>query len=252
MVTSDNRFTAYLVLGLAGLIGGGTLLVFMVYLYIGPLKLVNLGLSESTILCLDAFLCLLFFVQHSVMIRKSFLQRLARFLPSEFEAAFYAIVAGFVLLLLLVFWQESSYTIAAPQGILRWLLRAVYFLSLAVFAWGVWSLGKFDPFGIIPILNHLRGTRKPAMPFIVCGPYRLVRHPWYISLILMIWSYPNLTLDRLLFNVLFTAWMVIGTLLEERDLAATFGNDYLAYQQRVPMLIPYRLSLFRKPIEDHD
>jgi protein-S-isoprenylcysteine O-methyltransferase Ste14 len=186
------------------------------------------------------------------MIRKSFRQRLARFLPSEYDAAFFAIIAGFVLLLLLVFWQESSYTIAAFQGNLRWLLRAVYFLSLAGFAWGLWSLGEFDPFGIIPILNHLRGTRKPAMPFIVCGPYRLVRHPLYFLLILMIWSYPNLTLDRLLFNVLCTAWMVIGTLLEERDLVTTFGDDYLAYQQQVPMLIPYRLGLFRKPIEDHD
>ena len=60
MITFGNRFTAYCVLGLAGLIGGGTLLLFMLFLYIGPLKLVNLGLSESSILFLDVFLCLLF------------------------------------------------------------------------------------------------------------------------------------------------------------------------------------------------
>jgi protein-S-isoprenylcysteine O-methyltransferase Ste14 len=134
---------------------------------------------------------------------------------------------------------------------LRWLLRAVYFLSLAGFTWSLLSLGEFDPFGIIPILNYLRGTRKPAMPLTVCGPYRLVRHPLYILLILMIWSYPNLTLDRLLFNVLCTAWMVLGTLFEERDLVATFGDDYRKYQQQVPMLIPYRPSLYRKTIDGH-
>jgi len=252
MITFVNRLTAYLVLGLAGLIGGGTLLLFMVYLYIGSLKLVTLGLSESDILLLDAFLCLLFFVQHSVMIRKSFRERLARFLPSEYDSAFFAIVAGFVLLMLLVHWQESSYLIAAPQGILWWLLRAVFFLSLAGFAWSLWALGEFDPFGILPILNHLHATRKPEMPLTYRGPYRLVRHPILMVMILMIWSYPKLTLDRLLFNVLFTVWIVVGTLLEERDLVRSFGNDYLAYQQRVPMLIPYRLSLFRKPIEDRD
>jgi len=252
MMASNNRFTAYLVLGLAGLIGGSSLLLFIIFLYNGPLKLVNFNLSETATLCLDALLCLMFFVHHSVMIRKSFRQKLDRFIPSQYDSAFFAIVAGFVLLMMLVFWQESSYTIATAHGPLYWLLRSIYFLSLAGFMWGLWSLGEFDPFGIIPILNHLRGTKKTAMPFIVRGPYHLVRHPLYILFILMFWSYPILTLDRLLFNVLCTTGMVIGTVLEERDLVAAFEDDYLAYQQRVPMLIPYRLSLFRKLNDGHD
>jgi len=58
---------------------------------------------------------------------------------------------------------------------------------------------------------------------------------------LMIWSYPNLTADRMLFNVLCTIWMIIGTVLEERDLVVSFGKTYRDYQNKVPMLIPYRL-----------
>jgi protein-S-isoprenylcysteine O-methyltransferase Ste14 len=47
----------------------------------------------------------------------------------------------------------------------------------------------------------------------------------------------DLTADRLLFNVLWTAWMIIGTVLEERGLLASFGDAYRDYQTEVPMLI---------------
>ena len=62
--------------------------------------------------------------------------------------------------------------------------------------------------------------------------------------LVIIWCSPDVTADRLLFNVLFTAWIVLGTLLEERDLAAEFGETYSDYQRKVPMLIPWKL---RKP-----
>jgi methanethiol S-methyltransferase len=36
-----------------------------------------------------------------------------------------------------------------------------------------------------------------------------------------------------------TGYVIIGTLLEERDLIATFGDDYRRYRERVAMLIPF-------------
>jgi protein-S-isoprenylcysteine O-methyltransferase Ste14 len=79
------------------------------------------------------------------------------------------------------------------------------------------------------------------MPLTVRGPYRWVRHPLYLLVLIMIWSCPDLTLDRLLFNILWTVWIYIGALLEERDLVADFGDAYRHYQQKVPMLIPFRI-----------
>jgi protein-S-isoprenylcysteine O-methyltransferase Ste14 len=35
--------------------------------------------------------------------------------------------------------------------------------------------------------------------------------------------------------------MVVGTVLEERDLVAAFGDAYREYQRKVPMLIPCRV-----------
>ena len=79
------------------------------------------------------------------------------------------------------------------------------------------------------------------MPFSVRGPYRWVRHPFYSFTLVLIWSSPEVTADRLLFNVLFTVWIVIGTRLEEGDLVAIFGEAYRHYQRDVPMLVPYRI-----------
>jgi len=45
--------------------------------------------------------------------------------------------------------------------------------------------------------------------------------------------------DRLLFNVLWSAWILAGTLLEERDLSREFGAEYGSYAKNVPMLIPF-------------
>ena len=69
----------------------------------------------------------------------------------------------------------------------------------------------------------------------------MVRHPLYLFSILMIWSCPDLTTDRLLFNILWTVWIVIGAFFEERDLVAEFGDLYLEYRKRVPMFIPSRI-----------
>jgi protein-S-isoprenylcysteine O-methyltransferase Ste14 len=202
---------------------------------------VNLGLGETEKLWLNASLSVAFFIQHSFMIRRPYRKWLAEFIRVEYHGALYTIASGVVLLMIVVFWQKSANTFAAPQGIFRWMMHAVYFLSIAGMAWGIRALGSFDPFGFSPILYHMRGKKEPSRPFVARGPYCWVRHPLYLFSLLMIWSCPDLTLDRLLFNVLWTAWIIIGAVLEERDLVATYGEAYRSYQSKVPMLIPYRI-----------
>ena len=236
-----SRSLTYLMLACAGLIGGGGLLIFMTFLFRGPYNLVDLGMSESQVLIFDAFLCLLFFTQHSLMARKPFRQRLSRTLPVQYTGAFYAEASGIAVLALVVFWQETAYTLVSPQGLIHLILRAIFVMAIAGVAWTIWTLGLFVNFRLQPMVDDLRDKQSASRLVTDRGPYRWVRHPLYLSSLLMIWSNPNLTLDRLLFNLLFTVWVIVAILLEERGLVATFGEAYRSYQREVPLLIPWRI-----------
>jgi protein-S-isoprenylcysteine O-methyltransferase Ste14 len=244
-VESPPSILDYILIPLTLLFGWSSLILTMIFIYWGPLDLVKLGVGEASALALNSFLSLGFFVQHSGMIRKSYRRWSGQFIEEKYHGAWYTISSSLCLILFVVFWQQSSYTLVSVQGPLRWLLRGVFYLSLAGVMWGLWSLGKIDAFGLDPIRNPDPGSSANSGRLMVRGPYRWVRHPLYTFCLLMIWSYPDLTADRLVFNILWTAWIVVGTVLEERDLVDSFGEEYRNYQNRAPMLIPNSIRPIR-------
>ncbi len=240
-----RRAVAYVMLGAAGLLGWGALLAFMVFLFTGSSPISWTGGERSNALWWDTGLSLAFFAVHSGLVRRSFRAWSARFIPEVFAGAVYAIASGVILIAVLLFWRDAEPLYMAPAGAVRWSFRAAFLLASVVFLWGGMSLRGFDPCGVKPILDRLRGASPRLMPFSARGPYRWVRHPLYVAMIVLMWSCPDLTVDRLLFNVLWTGWMLMVTTLEERDLVAQFGREYRGYQQRVPMFIPRTIGPLR-------
>ena len=236
----ESTLIAHTVLALSALLGGVSLLAFGLALALGPFEILGLGLSPKAALLWDGGLCLVFFVQHSGMVRASFRALLGRRVPEHYHLALYSMASGIALLLLVGLWQTPDLSLLVVQGAPRWILRGVFVLTGAGFLWAVRSLGSFDTFGLEPIRSHLRGRASRSMPLAIRGPYRWVRHPLYSLFLVLLWSCPDVTADRLLFNGLFTVWIVAGTLLEERDLVDQFGEPYREYQRQVPMLIPWR------------
>lgn len=241
---STKDFVAYLVLVIASLVGSLSLLLFGFFLFGYSFTVIDLGFSRTGVIALNSLLCLLFFFQHSVMVRKGWRQHLSPIIPLHFQGSLYTAASGIVLAGLVLFWQNSGQTLISLQGFSRWVAHGIFFASLIGMMWGMRALKSFDVFGNQQILSHTGVSHVQAMPLAIRGPYRWVRHPLYFFTLLMIWSCPDVTVDRLLFNTLFTAWIVLGTLLEERDLVAEFHQDYQNYQRKVPMLIPWK---FLKP-----
>jgi methanethiol S-methyltransferase len=227
------------IIGLTFFIGNVSLVLFSVFLFIGPLRLTHFAWSESAALGWDAFISSLFFVQHSGMVRKTVRGRMSSAIPPGYQDALYTIVSGLLLIVVVVFWQASAAAVYELHGPFRWMARAMFFLAICGFAWGVLSLRSFDAFGIKAIMARDSGRQARPQEFAVRGPYLWVRHPLYLFVILLIWTCPDVTVDRLLFNILWTAWICLGAVLEERDLLASFGRAYREYQQKVPMLIPF-------------
>jgi protein-S-isoprenylcysteine O-methyltransferase Ste14 len=239
-VTGPSRIAVRVTAGAAHLIGGLSLLAFGAFLFGAPVSLLDLGLPHGGVLLLDLGLCLGFFLQHSGMIRRSFRSRLSRRVPSECTAAIYAIASGLALSVLMILWQPTEVTLYSIHGPVRWVLRGVFVASILGFVWGIRALRSLDAFGVEPLENLLHGRPLRETPLTIRGPYQWVRHPLYLFVLAMLWSNPDVPTDRLVLNASFTAWIVIGSILEERDLVADFGDDYRRYQTQVPMLMPTR------------
>jgi len=103
-------------------------------------------------------------------------------------------------------------------------------------AFAVWSVGA-------EIIRG-EGTPVPAVPtrwLVASGPFRYCRNPMTLGTILAysgiaIWAG---TLSGLVFALLFgAALLVYLKTVEEKELAARFGEDYLAYKRKTPFLIP--------------
>jgi len=221
---------------LAPLLGGGGLLLLAAW----PRGLLDLHLGDGAALAWDALLSCAFFLQHSLMVRRPVKARLARHVPARQVAAIYSVASGLVLGLVVVLWQPTGARLATVAGPARWIGLALTALALAGFAWGVASLRGFDAFGDRALRRHALGEPERPPVLMIRGPYRWVRHPLYLFALILFWSNLDLTADRLLFDVLWTAWIVAGTMLEERDLVAELGAPYREYQRRVPMLLPWR------------
>lgn len=232
---------AHTVAYLSHFLGLGSLLFFTLFLFLGQFNIITLDLKESQILFFDAFLSLLFFFQHSIMIRITIRKKISEHIGSEYYAAFYSIVSGIVLIIMILLWQKSSDKIFAAEGIFYWILRALFFISLAGFYWGITSLRSFDPFGVNEIKRKIYNKIPKPMPLSVNGAYKWMRHPLYFFMLIMIWACSELTADRLVFNILWSAWIFIGAKFEERDLISEFGDHYKEYQKKVPMIIPYKI-----------
>jgi protein-S-isoprenylcysteine O-methyltransferase Ste14 len=120
----------------------------------------------------------------------------------------------------------------------RLVLDGAFFLGSVIVYLSALLLDHFELLGLRQAVSHFLGRpeAKPALK--TSGIYRLVRHPLMLGLFMVFWASPRMTAGHLLFAVAMTLYILIGTMLEEKDLIRHFGNVYLHYIRRVPRYFP--------------
>jgi len=198
-------------------------------------------LAEALIV--NLLLMSVFAVQHSVMARKQFKAWWTQFVPPQVERSTYVLLSSLALVLL--FWQWRPMPVPVWQIADPYLATAVTVLSFVgwlIVLTSTFLINHFELFGLQQVVNNLAGRSASAERFRTPLYYKFVRHPLYLGFIIAFWAAPTMTIGRLLFAAVTTAYIFVGILLEERDLVELFGDEYRRYRQRVSMLVPWRKS----------
>jgi len=192
----------------------------------------------------NLILMALFAAQHSIMARKPFKEWWTQFVPPAIERSTYVLVAS--LLLALLFWQWRPLPTIVWQVTNPQVAAALTGLSFVGFGLALMSsflINHFELFGLHQVVRNMAGNATPEPRFHTPVLYRVVRHPLYLGFIIAFWVAPVMSVGHLLFAAVTTAYILVGIVLEERDLVEIFGDEYRRYQARVAMLVP----LWRKP-----
>ncbi|MCX5818980.1 MAG: NnrU family protein [Deltaproteobacteria bacterium] len=87
--------------------------------------------------------------------------------------------------------------------------------------------------------GRAHGSLARGDSFVVSGIHRIIRHPWYLGGILIVWT-QDLSVPTILINMVISVYFIVGSFLEELKLVREFGDRYREYQRTVSMLFPWR------------
>jgi protein-S-isoprenylcysteine O-methyltransferase Ste14 len=195
-------------------------------------------LAEALIV--NLLLMSLFAVQHSAMARPAFKQWWTQYVPKPVERSTYVLFT--CLALILLFWQWRPiptvvWHVANPAA--AYAIVGLSFVGWLLVLTSTFLINHFELFGLHQVANNLAGRDMPAPRFKTPVLYKVVRHPIYLGFIIAFWAAPTMTVGHLLFAAVTTAYILVATVLEERDLIDAFGEEYREYRQRVAMIIPF-------------
>jgi protein-S-isoprenylcysteine O-methyltransferase Ste14 len=188
-------------------------------------------------------LWLLFYVPHSVLAIESVKSKLTKQWP--FLKRYYRIlynVQSFLLFVLAFSYQRQlqSQVLFQVKSFVYVFAISLILLSFAIIAL---SFRHYDKKEFLGLQQYKHATFNVAIGsnLSVKGLNQYVRHPLYSATFMFLFGYllykPFDT--SLVFVLVSSVYLLVGTWLEEKKLIKQFGDAYKSYQQKVPMFIPF-------------
>ncbi len=197
----------------------------------------------------------LYFLAHSLLAGSGAKALAADLLGRRAADALYRpfyLVQGVALLALLVAYvrRQPGRDLYRAEGFWWWALRAGQAGGLGLLGWAALCVGLSHLTGWPGFAAWWGGADVPPMPdgqepspaadgaMRTDGPLGWTRHPLNWSLLVPFWLQPRMTTRLLAFNLVMTAYVVLGSLHAEAHMLRYYGEAYRAYQERVPFFAP--------------
>jgi len=155
---------------------------------------------------------------------------------------------GYTILSLWTFWLVLAKEPDMPQVLWdldlapKIILYCAQAAGLGLLGWAGFSMGGLKLLGLSQLWSTVRGRIPDEADihkdFSTRGAYALVRHPMHAGGMLFLLAAPRQTLGGFVFALFGCAYMLIGSLLEERRLSQQLGEVWADYARRVPMFVP--------------
>jgi protein-S-isoprenylcysteine O-methyltransferase Ste14 len=165
--------------------------------------------------------------------------RKTRTLLTPIGVVIFGVFTGLFVILALLVDRWLSLQWPLPSGPSWFIATLLIAIGASVTAWSVWHFQK------------MKGTPVPFNPppaLVMTGPYQFVRNPMVTGVFLLLFGI-GFAVKSLSLVVFFTPLYVLANVwelkeIEEPELVKRLGEDYVAYQKRIPMFIP--IMRFRK------
>jgi len=199
----------------------------------------SVNLFQNAIFILGAGF--LYAVLHSFLASHTFKNTLGKYLGRWYRL-FFNVVAGITLLPVMA-WasflpDKVLYSVSPPWQflLLGVQLGAIILAALPFIQTDIWHF--------LGLRQIIQAVPPAHTPFKEVGLYRQVRHPGYFFSLIFLWASPLMTFNQMMLYLVFSLYLWVGAIFEERKLAREFGAIYEDYQRRVPMLIPRKIALW--------
>ncbi|MEY4730272.1 MAG: hypothetical protein RL020_1430 [Pseudomonadota bacterium] len=202
----------------------------LLQIFSGPDRTAYVVIFHAAIYALIAF-CIL----HSLLASNRVKNWVAEHFPAL--ARHYRLLYNFAAVITLIF----PVYLLGDAGPALWALPAPYnwlmnTLALAAIAGFFWSLRYYNLREFIG-LAQISSEENNAAKLIISPLHRLVRHPWYFFMLVVMWT-RQMNGTQFIFALVVTIYLIIGSRLEENKLIKQFGDSYRNYRSKVNGLIP--------------
>jgi methanethiol S-methyltransferase len=165
---------------------------------------------------------------------------------------FYLVQSGVTIAVLIAYTRrQPARVLYQYKGLAALPFRIIQAAGICWATAAAYQVGLLEILGVRPALGLLScagaiepepAAQGPALAghqLRVRGPFRLTRHPLNVAPLPIMWFFPRMSTNLLAFNLVSTAYLVVGSVLEENRLLARYGDAYRDYQSSgVPFYVP--------------